>query len=307
MKRVLLAVCAILIAFSSFAQEAAPAADSAAAAKPKAEWKKGISTTIGFSQLSLTNWAAGGAGQLTLNTYADFYADMTKGRFLWANELQAGYGFIESFDTGFKKSEDRLIFDSKFGYKAAEKLYLSMVYNFRTQFDRGYSGDVLVSNILAPAYTSLGLGIDYTPVKNVSINFAPLTGKVTMVKDPELRTRYGNAEDQFARFELGAQLKVDAKLEVENFKVGTSLVLFSDYLNKPQNIKVNWDVNAEAKISKFFSVTLRTNMIYDDNVILNKVKYLPNGERYEYQAAGIQFKELFSIGFTYTLGEAKKK
>ena len=307
MKKVLLAVCAIFIALFSFAQEAAPAADSAAAAKPKAEWKKGISTTIGFSQLSLTNWAAGGAGQLTLNTYADFYADMTKGRFLWANELQAGYGFIESFDTGFKKSDDRLIFDSKFGYKAAEKLYLSMVYNFRTQFDRGYSGDVLVSNFLAPAYTSLGLGIDYTPVKNVSINFAPLTGKVTMVNDPALRTRYGNAEDQFARFELGAQLKVDAKLEVENFKVGTSLVLFSDYLNKPLNIKVNWDVNAEAKISKFFSVTLRTNMIYDDNVILNKVKYKPNGEKVEYQAAGIQFKELFSIGFTYTFGEAKKK
>ena len=163
-----------------------------------------------------------------------------------------------------------------------------------------------MSDFFAPAYTSLGLGIDYTPVKNVSINFAPLTGKVTMVREEYLRTRYGNAEDQFARFELGAQLKVDAKLEVENFKVATSLVLFSDYLNKPQNIKVNWDVNAEAKISRFFSVTLRTNMIYDDNVILNKTKILPNGDKLEYQAAGVQFKELFSIGFTYTFGEKKK-
>lgn len=290
-------------AFSLLAEEK-PAADSTA--RPKAEWKKGIATTIGFSQLSLTNWAAGGAGQLTLNTYVDLYADMTKGRFLWANELQAGYGFIESFDTGFKKSDDRLILDSKFGYKAAEKLYVSAIYNFRTQFDRGFSGDEIVSNFLAPAYTSLGLGIDYTPIKNISINFAPITGKVTMVKDPVLRTRYGNAEDQFARFELGAQLKVDAKLEVENFKVHTSLVLFSDYFNKPQNIKINWDVNAEAKISKFFSVTLRTNMIYDDNILLNKRKILPGGAVEEYQAAGIQFKELFTIGFTYTLGEKKK-
>ena len=302
MKRLFLAFFAILLSAALFAAE--PAADTT---KPKAVWNKGIATTIGFSQLSLTNWAAGGAGQLTLNTYADLYANLTKGKFIWENELQAGYGFIESFDTGYKKSDDRLILDSKFGYKAAEKLYLSAVYNFRTQFARGYSGDEIVSDIFAPAYTSLGFGIDYTPVKNVSINFAPLTGKVTMVREEYLRPRYGNAEDQFARFELGAQIKVDAKLEVENFKVGTTLVLFSDYLNKPQNIKVNWDVNAEAKISKFFSVTLRTNMIYDDNVILNKTKILPNGEKLEYQAAGIQFKELFSIGFTYTFGEKKKK
>lgn len=302
MKKLFLAFCGILLSVALFAAEPA-AADTT---KPKAVWNKGIATTIGFSQLSLTNWAAGGAGQLTLNTYADLYAKLTKGKFIWENELQAGYGFIESFDTGYKKSDDRLILDSKFGYRAVPKLYLSAVFNFRTQFARGYNGDEIVSDFFAPAYTSLGLGIDYTPVKNVSINFAPLTGKVTMVREEYLRTRYGNAEDQFARFELGAQLKVDAKLEVENFKVATSLVLFSDYLNKPQNIKVNWDVNAEAKISRFFSVTLRTNMIYDDNVILNKTKILPNGDKLEYQAAGVQFKELFSIGFTYTFGEKKK-
>ena len=302
MKKLFLAFCGILLSAALFAAEPA-AADTT---KPKAVWNKGIATTIGFSQLSLTNWAAGGAGQLTLNTYADLYAKLTKGKFIWENELQAGYGFIESFDTGYKKSDDRLILDSKFGYRAVPKLYLSAVYNFRTQFARGYNSDEIVSDFFAPAYTSLGLGIDYTPVKNVSINFAPLTGKVTMVREEYLRTRYGNAEDQFARFELGAQLKVDAKLEVENFKVATSLVLFSDYLNKPQNIKVNWDVNAEAKISRFFSVTLRTNMIYDDNVILNKTKILPNGDKLEYQAAGVQFKELFSIGFTYTFGEKKK-
>lgn len=303
MKRLILAVSAIFVTLSLFAQEAAPAPE-AEAQVPKAEWNKGIATTVGFSQLSLMQWAAGGAGQLTLNTYADLYANMTKGKILWANELQAGYGFIESFETGFKKSDDRLIFDSKLGYKAAEKFYLSAVYNFRTQFAPGYSGDELVSDFFAPAYTSLGLGIDYTPTKNISINFAPLTGKVTMVKPQELRARYGNAEDQFARFELGAQLKVDAKVEVENFKVGTTLVLFSDYLNKPQNIKVLWDVNAEAKITKFFSVTLRTNMIYDDNVLVPKLKKGTTNEYYD--GKGIQFKELFSIGFAYTFGEKKK-
>ena len=300
-----MAVAAVFATFSLFAQEVpASKADSL-----KAEWTKGIATTIGFSQLQLMQWAAGGAGQLTLNTYADAYANMTKGKVVWNNELQAGYGFIQSFETGYKKSDDRLIFDSKLGYKVVDKLYLSAVYNFRTQFANGYSGDAIVSSFLAPAYTSLGLGVDFTPTKNISINFAPLTGKVTIVRPEELRTRYGNAVDQLARFELGAQLKFDGKVEVKDFKVSTSLVLFSDYLNKPQNIKVNWDVNAEAKVSKFFSVTLRTNLIYDDNVLVPKY-YKKTTEDHKkdelYQGRGIQFKELFSIGFTYTIGQKKK-
>ncbi len=301
MKKLILAVMAVFATCALFAQDA-PAPEEA----PKAEWTKGLTTTIGFSQLSLMQWAAGGVGQLTLNTYADVYANVKKGKVIWNNELQAGYGFVHSFDKDYLlKSDDRLIFDSKFGYKAAEKLYFSAVYNFRTQFADGWDAkhEVVISDFFAPAYTSLGLGIDYTPTKNVSINFAPLTGKVTMVRQEALRTRYGNAEDQFARFELGAQLRVDAKLEVENFKVGTALVLFSDYLNKPQNIKVLWDVNAEAKVTKFFSVTLRTNLIYDDNVLVPKYDRITNEL---YQGKGVQFKELFSIGFTYTFGQAKK-
>ena len=297
----MLAVWAVFATCTLFAQEA-PAAEEA----PKAVWNKGITTTIGFSQLSLMQWAAGGVGQLSLNTYADAYANVTKGKIVWSTELQAGYGFVHSFDKDYLlKSDDRLIFDSKFGYKAAEKLYFSVVYNFRTQFADGWDAkhETVISDFFAPAYTSLGLGIDFTPAKNVAINFAPLTGKVTMVRPQELRTRYGNAEDQFARFELGAQLRFDAKLEVENFKVGTALILFSDYLNKPKNIKVNWDVNAEAKVSKYFSVTLRTNLIYDDNVLVPK--YHKNSTEM-YQGRGVQFKELFSIGFTYTIGEKKK-
>ena len=300
MKRIILAVCAVFLAVGLYAEE------PAAAEAPKAVWNKGIATSIGFSQLSLINWAAGGVGQISLNAYVDAYANLSKGKIVWSNELQAGYGFIHSFEKDYlDKSDDRLIFDSKFGYKAADKLYFSVVYNFRTQFAEGWDAKhtVITSNFLAPAYTSLGIGVDYVPTKNVSINFAPLTGKVTMVRAETLRTRYGNAEDQFARFELGAQLRVDAKLEVENFKVGTALILFSDYLNKPQNIKVNWDVNAEAKVSKYFSVTLRTNLIYDDNVLVPK--YYKNSTEM-YQGKGVQFKELFSIGFTYTIGEKKK-
>lgn len=299
MKRLIYILSLFILAIPSIASGITKE-DSLAMIKPK-YWQTGAAVTIGFSQLSLTNWAAGGYGQISLNTFADIVANYSKDKVIWSNQLQVGYGFIQSFETGYKKNDDRIILDSKFGYKAAEKLYLSAVYNLRTQFAAGYTDDVVVSNFFAPANMSLGLGIDYNPFPNVSINVAPLTGKTVMVSIPELRTKYGNAEDQFCRFELGAQVKIDAGLSVSNFNFGTSLMLFSDYLNKPQNIKVTWDANVEAKVTRWFSVTLRTNLIYDDKVMIQK----KNKQGESYTAPGVQFKELFTVGLTYAIGSKR--
>jgi len=308
MKRFAVIILAALCAIPAFAQENA-------AEKAPSCWKKGVVTNIGFSQLSLTNWSAGGSGSISLNTFVDTYANYAKEKTIWNNELQLGYGFIESFDdTGYKKSDDRMIFDSKWGYRSTDKLYFSAVFNLRSQFAKGYTKEVLTSNFWAPANSSLGIGIDWQPSKSTSINFAPLTGKIVMVGIPELRSKYGFSEEQldnFARFEFGAQLKIDNKLEVKDFKVDSKLVLFSDYLDNPLDIKVNWDVNVDAKISKFFSVSMRTSMIYDSKiksaVLRDRRTHDPilDGNGNEQLVAGIQFKELFSVGFTYLFGQAK--
>jgi len=271
-------------------------------AKDTTYWqKKGLITQIGFSQLSLMNWSAGGYGSISLNTYIDAYGNYKRKRVAWDNEIQLGYGFIQTFDgSKIKKSDDRIILDSKFGWQQTKTLYWSAILNFRSQFADGKNAkDVRTSSFMAPAYLSLGIGIDYKPSSSFALNFAPLTGKAVIVTIPELRETYGNKPDQQTRYELGAQLKADAKVQVSNFKVGTTLILFSDYLNKPQNIKVTWDLNVDATINKFFSVSMRTNLIYDDT-IKNVVK--EDGTK----VPGIQFKELFSVGFSYTFGDKKK-
>lgn len=307
MKRLLCAITAVVISAAALSARETPA-EAAAPAKDTAKWKRGLITQIGFSQLSLTNWSAGGSGSISLNTYLDAYGNMERGKLFWDNEIQLGYGFIRSFEDAYpKKSDDRIIVDSKVGYKATQAWYYSAVFNFRSQMAQGFdykkSWTDPVSQFFAPAYLTLGLGIDYKPSKSFSLNIAPLTGKTVFVSEEELRTLYGNAKDQYCRFELGAQIKADAKVEVENFKLATSLTLFSDYLNKPQNIKVNWDVNVDAKISRFFSVTLRTNLIYDDKIKSKDAKDKETGE--PIKVAGVQFKELFSVGFSYTFGEKK--
>lgn len=185
---------------------------------------------------------------------------------------------------------------------------------------------VLKSNFLAPANTNLALGIDYTPTPWLGINFAPVTGGFVIVRDASLRKAYSmdlkkaykdlgeNAtpeqtaaiEDgtayRNARFEFGAQLKIDIKVNVnDNFAYSTQFVFFEDYLKNHKKYpcpRINWDNRFDWKIAKYFSLTLITNFIYDDMVMIKSDKDLdkfPDGK------ARVQFKESLAFGFTYTI------
>lgn len=272
---------------------------------PPKFWTNGILTEMGFSQVSLTNWAAGGSGSIALNSYVNAHANYAKGEMYWDNRGQFSYGFIQSFEDGYRKSDDKIVLDSKWGYKAINKWYFSVNFNFKSQFSPGfeYSGDnsKKVSKFLSPAYLSLGIGIDYKPGngKVLSVNIAPFTGNMVIVTDSLLRAKYGNKADEGVRWELGAKITANFNKEIfKNCKVGSTLTLFSDYMKNFGNIQVNWDLQATYSFHKYFTAGLRTNLIYDDNVLITK----SDGRTGKW----VQFKEVASITFAYTFGEFKK-
>jgi len=157
----------------------------------------------------------------------------------------------------------------------------------------------LVSGPFAPAYLSLGVGIDYKPTKVLSLIFSPLTGNLVVVEKQEHKKKYGNAIDQSMRLKLGALFKIDYNKKVhKDINISSSATLFSDFLGKPENIKVNWDLFVDAKLNKYMSTNIRTNLIYDNDVLIENNA----GEL----APRIQFKEILSIGFSYTFGGFKK-
>ena len=223
--------------------------------------------------------------------------------------------------------------------EAMKNFYFSANYDFKSQFAPGYeyktpSVEGLenlpmkdkvqawmdarkpLSGILSPAYTNLALGIDWAPAKWLSVNFAPLTGGFVIVEDVRFRQSYSmplrkewegitegvptdGSQLRSARFEFGAQLKVDAKVNVnDNFSYSTQVVLFSNYLDKPQNLRVNWDNRIDWKLAKYFSFTVTTNLIYDDKVMIFSEKDDKTHQR-------IQFKESVAFGFTYTIASKK--
>ena len=69
------------------------------------------------------------------------------------------------------------------------------------------------------------------------------------------------------------------------------LDLYSDYLHKPLNIDVNWEVQVNMIINKWFSTTLTTNLMYDDDVKIAQ-KDGTKGSR-------VQFKEILGVGVQF--------
>ena len=313
--------------------------------KPK-YWTESLMTNIKFGQTSLTNWAAGGDNTVTLQAFVDGNANYKRDKLFWNNRLQLDYGFVyASSKPILQKSDDRIYLESKLGYKNAnmKNFSLSVNYDFKSQFNTGYDyktpsapegydklddvpigelidlwkdARVLKSGFFAPAYTNLAVGIDLKPAKWLSLNVAPLTGGVVIVRNEQLRANYSmNLKDVWAdqpvdmptdgsqyrsaRFEFGAQVKADIAVNVnDNFKYTSQLVLFSNYLDKPQNVRVNWDNRFDWKLAKYFSLTLTTNMIYDDKVKIYSSKDDKTVQR-------LQFKESLLFGFTYTIASKK--
>ena len=310
------------------------AADVPVTAPEPTFWTKYVQNNINFSQTALWNWAAGGYNNYTLAAFVDANANYAKDKMIWTNRLQLDYGFLYSADKPIlQKHKDRIYFESKWGLETPIRhLSYSASFDFKTQFDNNYkygtpahfSGDepsiqdwmdarTLMSGLFSPAYTNLGLGLLWTPKPWFSLNFAPLTGGFVIVADPLLRDTYGmelrspeldkkvGTNYKPYRFELGAQLKMDAKWIInENFSYTTQLVLFSNYLKNPENLRVNWDNKVFWKLAKYFALTFATNLIYDDTI---KVKTRPDGTG----IPAVQFRQFLEFGFTYTIGTAPAK
>ena len=266
-------------------------------------WKKGITTFINVSQTSLTNWSAGGENSLSINGLINAQANLKKGESNWANSLEIGYGLLkQGTDAGFVKTDDKIELVSKFGYHAFGKWNYAVLLSFKTQMAKGYNypnDSIAISKFLAPGYILGAAGLDYMPNDNFSAFISPLTGKVTLVNDQTLADSgaYGVKPGQKSRIEMGGYIRLVFQKElIDNVSFTTKIDLFSNYLDNPQNIDINWETLLTLEANKYLSATLSTLLIYDDNIKIEKDTN--NDGIIDSKGPRIQFKEVLSIGIT---------
>jgi hypothetical protein len=264
-------------------------------------WKFGGLGSISVSQVSLTNWAAGGessfSGGALVNTSLNYNRENTS----WENIFAVAYGLMKQGEASVKKTDDKIDFASKFGRKATKKLFYSAMLRFNTQFTKGYdypNDSVAISNFIAPAAINLSIGIDYKPSENLSIYLGPLSGKVTIVRDDSLSAQgaFGVEPGKETRYEFGGTFKSAYTKEIlKNVTLLTKLELFSNYIKNPEKIDVSWEILINMKINEYISANLNTHLLWDDDI---KFAQYDSEGNYTGSESKVQFKEVFGIGLS---------
>ncbi len=271
-------------------------------------WRKGGFFSVNFSQVSFSNWAAGGENSVSLNALSSLFANYKKGRVAWDNNVDLAYGLLKQGDAELRKNEDKIDLTTKFGYDATRKAkwYYTVLFNFKSQFASGYTysdtDKVEISKFAAPAYTLLAIGIDYKPKDYFSAFLSPITMKNTIVADKTLSDAgaYGVDSGKTVRSEMGAYFNMKFQKEImTNVGLMTKVDLFSNYQDNPQNVDVNWEFLITMKVNKYISASLSTQLIYDDNIPVTV--YEGTGKDKHVVAVGprTQFKQVFGVGFAY--------
>ena len=274
------------------------------AAQDTTQWSFPAIYGVSFNQTVLRPWNAGGQNNLSAGAILRQQAIAERGSWRWEQLLDAAYS-LNIQEGVARKIDDKLEYATRFDYLLREDPLwkLSGFTSFKTQFVKGFAkpGDtVYVSRAFAPAYGIAGIGLTH---KNDGFELyaSPVTAKFTWVLDSALSAQgvFGLQPGQRFRQELG--LYGNARFQ-KSFKGGIKMDLrlnaFANYLQAPFSIDVDSDLLLVYKNKGPLSVTLRSQNLFDRDVLLRDT----NGDG-KLDASGIQTKQFMGLGLTYEFGK----
>jgi len=251
-------------------------------------WTKKGNLSLLFNQSAYNRqWLGGGTSNIAGNFGVNYDFNYKKDAVVWDNKFILAYGLSKiKGDNKTAKTDDRLELNSIWGKKAKGDWYYSVFFNFKTQMDVGYDkNDVNISHFFSPAYFQLGPGMLWKKSNNLSVNFSPATSKLILVHNhfTDFGPSFGVLQGDNSRFEFGASISAYYKLSVmANVSIENRLNLYSNYLDDPQNVDIDYQMNVVMKINKYLSANVALQTIYDDNSV-----------------QAVQVKEVFGIGVNY--------
>ena len=283
------------------------------------KWENRGIFSLSLAQAALINWAAGGENSFAVNGLMKYFTNYTSSKTSWENVINVGYGFMKQGNNErYLKTDDKFHVASKYGHRINEFLNYTLLLNFDTQMAIGRNeNDQKIANLFAPAYLITSLGFDLRVQGAFSVVIAALTSKFTFVNDQQLANQgsfglEGAVYDDFGvmitqarryRSEFGGYVsmnyvKNDFEQEwLNNISINSKLTLFNNYLVKPENLDVNWELLVVMKVNKFLSVNINTHLYYDHDVKTSVDN--DNDGTIDSFGPRVQFKELLGIGFVF--------
>jgi hypothetical protein len=94
---------------------------------------------------------------------------------------------------------------------------------------------------------------------------------------------FGVEPGKTSRFEFGASVGAYYKANImPNVSIENILNLYSNYIEKPQNVDLDYTMNLVMSINKYLSANVAFQAIYDDNAV-----------------QAVQIREVFGLGVNF--------
>ena len=256
-------------------------------------WRKEATIMLQVTQTYVTpNWYQGGsssfAGLGILKGNIGYYGE----RFTWENtgEWRMGASTI-SADSIHKvnTTDDLFRLYSKANLRIVPKLFGSVSAEFETRLLPTYKSNshALKSGPFSPVRFNAALGLDYKPIKGLSISLSPISYKMVHVMDTArvTVTEYGLKAGEQTQHNIGSSLRVEYTWKpVREVALESKFFMYTNY----HDVELDLEVNCDFIITRFFSARLMLHPRFDTAVIME-------GDDH----AKIQFRELLSIGFAH--------
>lgn len=275
-----------------------------------------------------------------------------------------GMTWIDQDEDALQKSSDNIKLATKFGWEFKKNWYLTALAGFQSQYAlgrdyvTGYNNPI--SKWLAPSYTDISVGIDWKKSykgADFSVYLSPIAGRISTAYVSEawnkkyneeyaketgdntydfrtaLQEKYGTytynketgaKELRDFRAELGLSFKGAIAYTYKDFKVSTTLALFTPYQGKGYNVRemwvkenlgldwadsgnyfeysnnnryfghfdVDWDVAMSYQFLKCLQVTLQTSLKYYPGTLIANHEGV--------QSERVQFKGVIGVGVGYS-------
>ncbi|MBR2285794.1 MAG: DUF3078 domain-containing protein [Paludibacteraceae bacterium] len=256
-------------------------------------WRREAVIMLQVTQNFVTNnWYQGGSSSFAGLGTAKGQISYISDRFTWENTGEWRMGGTTIANDSLHKvntTDDMFRVYTKANLRIIPKLFASVSGELETRLLPTYrsNSNELKSGPFSPVRFNAAVGIDWKPVKRLSLSVSPLSYKVIHIRDTaRVRvTDYGLKEGQQTQHNIGSSVRLEYTWKpVREVELEMRFFTYTNY----KDVEIDLEVNCDFIINRFLSARLQLHPRYDSSVIMKGDKH-----------AKLQFRELLSIGFAH--------
>ncbi len=259
----------------------------------RSPWRRELTLMAQITQNYVTpNWYQGGSSSFAGLGIAKGQVSYIRERFTWENtfEWRMG-GSTVSADSLHKvnTTDDLFRLYSKANLRIVPKIFTSLSAEIDTRLLPTYKANSmeLKSAPFSPFRFNAAFGVDFKPVKDLSISLSPISYKVIHIMDTTRvkSTDYGLAAGQRTQHNIGSSVRIEYTWKpVREVALEARFFAYTNY----RYVELDLEVNCDFIINRWLSARLSLHPRYDSSVIVE-------GDTH----AKLQFRELLSLGFAH--------